>query len=630
MNSRSIGKLTSVSQRGIIAEIYSGLGNYISTNDGVRFVGEVGSYVSIYDVNRTIIGEITGVEEKPQFKNAELNKPNSSRLATINLVGEIVSERFYFGVSKMPLVFSDVNIISQNDLRIMLEVTDDETVVDKENGKTRAELLKLGTSVIFPDYSVKVNIDKFFGFHFAVFGNTGAGKSNTIATIMQEIFRKKDYAAKGAKFVFIDSNGEYAKAFSEISQVNETVQAKEFVASDDDLVDNRLQIPVWALSADDWAILLHASEKTQIPILKRAIDIAKSFFDETTSNTDVRNHILASSLVGVFCSSDSSPSKGDKLISILSTFMTDEISLDTQVGKVQYQDGRERKETDGTLRAAIKVGFGNMLSPETVIKYLQKFIKSDIADSLSSSKAVPYSLQQFSEAVQFATLYEGSISSQRIQEYTSTLVTRLQSLQDGIQGKILVKTEYDSIDSFIHSVLGIHQIVNIDISSLDDASAEVVAKVFAKLLLDYLRKREKKADMPINFVIEEAHRFIRNETNYGPLGYNIFERIAKEGRKYGLLLGISSQRPSELSKTVVSQCSNFIIHRVQNPDDLQYISRMVPYVNQGMIDRLTYLQTGHALVFGTAINLPTLTRFDEASPKPDSENAKISERWYVE
>lgn len=630
MNSRSIGKLTSVSQRGIIAEIYSGLGNYISTNDGVRFVGEVGSYVSIYDVNRTIIGEITGVEEKPQFKNAELNKPNSSRLATINLVGEIVSERFYFGVSKMPLVFSDVNIISQNDLRIMLEVTDDETVVDKENGKTRAELLKLGTSVIFPDYSVKVNIDKFFGFHFAVFGNTGAGKSNTIATIMQEIFRKKDYAAKGAKFVFIDSNGEYAKAFSEISQVNETVQAKEFVASDDDLVDNRLQIPVWALSADDWAILLHASEKTQIPILKRAIDIAKSFFDETTSNTDVRNHILASSLVGVFCSSDSSPSKGDKLISILSTFMTDEISLDTQVGKVQYQDGRERKETDGTLRAAIKVGFGNMLSPETVIKYLQKFVKSDIADSLSSSKAVPYSLQQFSEAVQFATLYEGSISSQRIQEYTSTLVTRLQSLQDGIQGKILVKTEYDSIDSFIQSVLGIHQIVNIDISSLDDASAEVVAKVFAKLLLDYLRKREKKADMPINFVIEEAHRFIRNETNYGPLGYNIFERIAKEGRKYGLLLGISSQRPSELSKTVVSQCSNFIIHRVQNPDDLQYISRMVPYVNQGMIDRLTYLQTGHALVFGTAINLPTLTRFDEASPKPDSENAKISERWYVE
>ena len=93
---------------------------------------------------------------------------------------------------------------------------------------------------------------------------------------------------------------------------------------------------------------------------------------------------------------------------------------------------------------------------------------------------------------------------------------------------------------------------------------------------------------------------------------------------------ISSQRPSELSKTVVSQCSNFIIHRVQNPDDLNYISKMVPYINKSLLDRLTYLQTGHALVFGTAINLPTLTEFDEAKTNTDSSNAKISEHWYID
>lgn len=92
-----------------------------------------------------------------------------------------------------------------------------------------------------------------------------------------------------------------------------------------------------------------------------------------------------------------------------------------------------------------------------------------------------------------------------------------------------------------------------------------------------------------------------------------------------MLLGILSQRPSELSKTVVSQCSNFIIHRVQNPDDLHYISKMVPYVNQNIIERLTYLQTGNALVFGSAINLPTLTKFEEANLRTDSANAKISE-----
>lgn len=619
MNSRSIGKLTSVSQRGIVAEIYSGLGNYINTNDGIRFVGEVGSYVSIYDINRTIIGEITGVDEKPQYRSAELNKPNSSRQAYISLIGEIISGKFCFGVSKMPLIFSEVNIISQADLKIMLEVIDDEEPANDGDPNTRAKLLKIGNSVIFPDYSVKVNIDKFFGFHFAVFGNTGAGKSNTIATIMQEIFRKENYAAKGAKFVFIDSNGEYQQAFSLIDFWNDNLSVKNFIATDNTSDPLHLEIPAWALTADDWAILLHATEKTQVPILKRAVDIAKIFYDENNKDDAVKNHILASVLLGIFNSSDTSASKSDKITSILTLFGTRQISLSTAISTTPAL----------TVRNAIKINYGNFAAEEATIKFLQTFVKPNVVEIAPRNSTVCYSIQEFYEAVQFATLYEGSISSQRIQEYTSTLVTRLQALQDGIQGKILVKTPFKTVDEYIDNILGQNQIVNIDVSLLDDSSAEVVTKVFAKLLLDYLKRRKEKADMPINFVIEEAHRFIRNESNYGPLGYNIFERIAKEGRKFGLLLGISSQRPSELSKTVVSQCSNFIIHRVQNPDDLQYISRMVPYVNQGMIDRLTYLQTGHALVFGTAINLPTLARFDEAFPKPDSENAKISEKWYI-
>lgn len=434
---------------------------------------------------------------------------------------------------------------------------------------------------------------------------------------MQEIFLKENYAAKGAKFVFIDSNGEYQQAFSMVNFWNSDLSVKNFVATDDTSDPLHLEIPAWALTADDWAILLHATEKTQVPILRRAVDIAKIFYDENNQDDAVKNHILASVLLGILNSSDTSSSKSDKIISIVSQFGTKEINADTKIGR-------------GTLRGAIGISYGKFADEESTITYLQAFVKPNVVDIVPRNATVCYSIREFYEAVQFATLYEGSISSQRIQEYTSTLVTRLQAIQDGIQGKILVKTEYKSLDEYIDNILGKNQIVNIDVSLLDDSSAEVVTKVLAKLLLDYLKRRKEKADMPINFVIEEAHRFIRNESNYGPLGYNIFERIAKEGRKYGLLLGISSQRPSELSKTVVSQCSNFIIHRVQNPDDLQYISRMVPYINQGMIDRLTYLQTGHALVFGTAINLPTLTKFNEACPKPDSENAKISEKWYIE
>lgn len=614
MNSRTIGKITSIGIRGIIADVYDDLGNYINTMDGIYFVGEVGAYVSIYEIGRTIIAEIIGVDEKTQLSNTnEMNKPNSKRQVYLNLIGEIIDNKFYFGVSKMPLIFSEIHFISERDLMTMLEVGMEEAVVG-ENGETRAILLPIGKSVIFSDYDVKINIDKFFGFHFAVFGNTGAGKSNTVARILQNIFAKDNYSAKGAKFVIIDSNGEYNKAFSRLNEINPQISHSLMIVDDNN--DKKFEIPVWALSADDWAILLHASEKTQIPVLKRAIDIAKIFYSNGENNNELKNHILASTLLGIINSSDTSPSKADKLKAIISHFGTNEIGMDTDIQGM-------------TLRKGIEISYGSMSNEEKVIKYLTAYLKADIIQETVMGMMVPYSLDEFCQAVEFATLYEGSISSQRIQEYTATLLTRLQTIQEGIQGKILSKTQYISVDEYVDNMLGQNQIVDVDISSLDDASAEVVTKVLAKLLLDYLKRRANKADMPINFLIEEAHRFVRNEMSYGAVGYNIFERIAKEGRKYGMLLGISSQRPSELSKTVVSQCSNFIIHRVQNPDDLQYISKMVPYINQNMIDRLTYLQTGHALVFGSAINLPTLTKFAQAEPRTDSDNAQISEKWYI-
>ena len=617
MSSREIGRITSVGVNGVIVDVNSDLGNYINTIDGILFIGEVGSYVSIYEIGRTIIAEIIGVDEKVQSANVnELARPNSKRQIYLNLIGEIVGEKFCFGVSKMPLIFSTVYMISQKELTSMLEVGEEAIKVSEESDGTRAILLSVGKSVIFPDYEVKVNIDKFFGFHFAVFGNTGSGKSNTVAKILQNIFEKQNYSAKGAKFVIIDSNGEYNKAFSKLNKFNPHI--KHSLLSTDEVVGKKFEIPVWALSADDWATLLHASEKTQMPVLKRAIDIARIFYKCEEDDNKVKNHILASTLLGIIQSSDTSPSKSDKLKAIVTKFHTTEISLNSII------------KDNKTLGELIGINYGSMIDEAGAISFLMTFLnEQEISDNIVKAM-VPYSLSDFIKAVEFATLYEGSISSQRIQEYTSTLMTRLQSLQDGVQGRIFSKTEFNTVEEYIKSLLDENQIVDLDISSLDDSSAEVVTKVLAKLILDYLKGCEVKAETPINFIIEEAHRFIKNDTNYGVIGYNIFERIAKEGRKFGMLLGISSQRPSELSKTVVSQCSNFIIHRVQNPDDLQYLAKMVPYVNNNMIDRLTYLQTGNALVFGSAINLPTLTQFAQANPTTDSGNAKISEKWYIE
>lgn len=620
MNSRTIGRLISVSSKGVIAEILDGLGNYLTTKDGVRFVGEVNSYIAIHEIGRTVIGEITGAGEEPDWEirshdDLVAHKPIGKRHAYISLIGEIQGNKFTFGVSKMPLLYAEVDIISADDLTLIFNGTDRLEITDGDNSKLQR--LGIGHSVIFPEYEITVDINNFFGHHFAVFGNTGAGKSNTLAVILQTIFSKRHYAAKGAAFVIFDTNGEYENVVQSISHNNPDINTRSVCATDEPS-DYKLEIPVWSLSVEDWAILLHASEKTQLPVLRRAISIAKAFYIGKVESgkepelENLKNHILATALLGILNSSDTSPSKADKMKTVLTIFNTKEISL-------------------ASMREFLEVSYGQMKELEPLTKYLSEYRDLDISGIEESfrNRTCLYDFHVFSKAVELATLYEGSIGSSRIQEYTSTLLTRLQALEESVAGKIFAKTRFENTTEYIENMLGKdNQIIRVDISQMDEESAEVVVKVLSKLIFDHLRKQSRKAQKPINLIVEEAHRFMSGQMVYGVLGYNIFERIAKEGRKFGLLLGISSQRPSELSKTVVSQCSNFIVHRIQNPDDLMYLSRMVPYVTQGIINQLTYLQTGTALVFGTAINLPVLTKFEGANPGTDSSSADISEIWY--
>jgi DNA helicase HerA-like ATPase len=619
MNNRAIGRIIAISHNSITAELSVDVGNYVSIYDAIRFVGEIGSYVAIDDINRRIIAEIIAVDEKNESSSERLSKPIRYRYLRISLIGEISNNSFKFGVTKMPPIFSEIKIISELDLHLMLDITDNEEAT--ECGGTKLKALSIGESVLFPDYEVKVKLNEFFGFHFTVFGNTGSGKSNTIARMVQTIFLKKDLSARGAKFIVFDSNGEYKTAFEKVGTLNPDIKVKFINTSGDG--DEKIEIPVWALSVDDWAILLHASEKTQVPIIARALELIQ-VFDSTGEISEnelkIRNHIIATVIRGILSGQDSVPNKSDKIKAVINNFSTGAFSYCAIISNELYPEI--------TLQQSIEVHFGEMKQSNALVEYCEQFIQPNINVFIEQKKATHYSMKQFEEAIRLAVLYEGSVSSSRIYEYTATLVTRLKHLIESEQGSFFVETEFASVKEYVENIIGNNQLLNIDISSLDDTATEVITKVFSKMLFDYIRTLDPRNSMPVNLILEEAHRFIRTDMDYGVLGYNIFERIAKEGRKYGLLMGISSQRPSELSKTVVSQCSNFIIHKIQNPDDIQYISRMVPYVNQSIIDRITYLQRGHALVFGTAINLPTLTKFEKADPMPNSSNSDITEKWY--
>lgn len=158
---------------------------------------------------------------------------------------------------------------------------------------------------------------------------------------------------------------------------------------------------------------------------------------------------------------------------------------------------------------------------------------------------------------------------------------------------------------------------------------ELLTSVISRMLFDY-RKRlygEARRKQPIHLIMDEAHRYIRKNGGY-ILRENIFEKIAREGRKYSLYLMISSQRPSELSETVLSQCGNYIVHRMQNEVDLKYVYSVLPYFSEDFVSKIKQSVPGEALIFGSCVPMPLQVKVPRANPDPDSDNCKITEEWF--
>ena len=220
------------------------------------------------------------------------------------------------------------------------------------------------------------------------------------------------------------------------------------------------------------------------------------------------------------------------------------------------------------------------------------------------------------------------------------MITRFKNIKEREDFKFLTTTQNNkSIDEYICSLLGIkkqgdnaikkNQVIIIDLNSANDETVEVISCVISRLIFEKLKTAKDRNQFPINLVLEEAHRYISTESGkiFGDAN-RIFEGIAKEGRKYGMFLLVSSQRPSELSRTVLSQCSNFIVHRIQNPEDLSHIRQITPHISETILKRLPSIPTQHALIFGHSVNLPTTFKVNEANPKPKSDNNEISKNWF--
>ena len=174
------------------------------------------------------------------------------------------------------------------------------------------------------------------------------------------------------------------------------------------------------------------------------------------------------------------------------------------------------------------------------------------------------------------------------------------------------------------------QLIIIDTSELSPDILETLTSVVSRLLFDERKKLigENRRKKPIHLILDEAHRYIKKHYEY-LLKENIFEKIAREGRKYSFYLLVSYQRPSELSETVLSQCANFIIHRIQNERDMQYIQAILPYFSEAFTNKIKQSTPGEALVFGNCVSMPLHLKIHKSDPAPNSDNCKIPEEWFI-
>ena len=288
--------------------------------------------------------------------------------------------------------------------------------------------------------------------------------------------------------------------------------------------------------------------------------------------------------------------------------------------------------------------FGNFSNKQEEDNFkisVKDYIKEDVNIDLKFNSDY-FEFKDLEQALENAILYEEYHGNKQIRDYCSSMITRFKSIKEREAFKFLTTTQNDkSIDEYIYSLLGIekqednaikkNQVIIIDLNSANDETVEVISCVISRLIFEKLKTAKDRNQFPINLVLEEAHRYISTESGkiFGDAN-RIFERIAKEGRKYGMFLLVSSQRPSELSRTVLSQCSNFIVHRIQNPEDLSHIRQITPHISETILKRLPSIPTQHALIFGHSVNLPTTFKVNEANPKPKSDNNEISKNWFKE
>ena len=546
------------------------------------------------DDTKKILGEVDDLDDN---------------LVKARFLGEIVNDRLIGGTIRKPSLDAKIRVIEQNEIPLI-------------TGSDVDGYMKLGVSPFYNDFPVFLDVNSFFSNHFAIFGNTGSGKSCGTTRLFQNMFHDERLNPYKANIFIFDSSGEYYNAFSNLNQINSQYNYRYLSTNESDGLGEKLRLPIYLLNKDDLALLLQCTSHSQLPIIERMLKLALVFSQNDIDSNAYKNHLIAKAIMTILYTNETAPNKRNEIFSILASCSTDEFNMEAPVQGIGYvRKFRECFLIDNS---------GNFTESVLMNEYLNSFIKEEY-DDYEPHTGVFYDLNTLEKALNFTLISEGWLRNEQTYGDSVTLRVRLHSLLVGDNAKYFDVKEYVSLESYLSSLLITngkkYQIVNINLNDIDDDFAKILTKIYSRLIFDFCKGLKMRGSIPFHIVLEEAHRYIQSDHDRFLFGYNIFERIAKEGRKYGVILGLITQRPVEISDTVISQCTNFLIFKINHPMDVDYIRKMVPHITDEIIEKQKSLQSGTCLGFGLGFKIPLVVKMEMPNPAPLSGNCDVVTIW---
>jgi len=521
--------------------------------------------------------------------------------------------------------------------------------------------VRIGVSPMANNAVINVDPDKIFGRHLAVLGNTGSGKSCTVAGLIRWSLEAADNVrvngsrgtGPNARFIILDPNGEYAEAFKDMPNKYRVFRVPPVTGS-----MLPLEIPAWMWNGHEWGSVAQAQPAVQRPLLMQSLrNLRANQILKMPRDVQICRYLISySARIAGMLNQGTDAFAGRHTARFECARILENIATDTESfvsGLTNTDASNDIKSIAGMCRVVVNARRSGSsyyndfavsdLEPikDAIDALVAKLPHDSIENVVSEDSPIPFKVSDLASHMECIAIEQGG----NVSSFIATLGMRIKNmLADRRLGPIIEQDIPPTFESWLTNYIGGNRADNgpiaiLDLSLVPSDVSHIVVAVLGRIIFEatqrYRRQHPQGKTLPTVLVVEEAHTFVRRGRDEGDadsspihLCREAFERIAREGRKFGLGLVLSSQRPSELSSTILAQCNTFLLHRIVNDRDQDLVSRLVPDNLGGILCELPSLPSGQAILLGWATPIPVLVEIDKL-PKNQCPQSSDPDFWDV-